>query len=104
MHYKSFDEAVAKWTERVKRMNMEKLYVICVETHSATYKDLVDFDKLPLQNKIVITHKPYPEIESSVTIKKYDGQNYNGEILRSSNMWGMRLYDQINWKKFLELR
>ena len=104
MHYKSFEEAVAKWTERIKRMDLENLYVICVETHSATYEDLVNFDKLPLKNKILITHKPYPEFKSAATINNYDGLNINGEILKPSNKWGMRLYDQINWIKFLDLR
>lgn len=104
MHYKSFEEAVAKWTQRIKRMDIENMYVICVETHSATYEDMVNFDKLPFKNKITITHKSYPEIKSSVTIKNYDGLNINGEILKPSNKWGMRLYDQINWTDFLNLR
>lgn len=104
MHYKSFEEAVSKWKERVERMDLQNLYVICVETHSATYEDMVNFDQLPLKNKIIITHKDYPEIESAVTINNYDGLNVNGEILKPSNRWGKRLYDQVNWIKFLDLR
>ena len=104
MHYKSFEEAAEKWSERVKRMNMEELYVICVHTHSTTYDDMVNFDKLPFKNKIIITHKSYPEIKSSVAINNYDGLNINGEILKPSSKWGTRLYDQINWIDFLDLK
>lgn len=104
MHYNSFEEAKRKWEERVKRINYESLYVILVETHSSTYQDLVNFDNLPFQNKILITHKPFPEIKCSVPIKGYDGKNLNGEIFGPMNRWGKTIYDQIDWLTFLDLK
>ena len=104
MHYDSFQEAKKKWIERVERINYENLYVILVETHSCTYKDLEIFDNLPFKNKIIVTHKPYPSIKSAVPIKDYDGINLNRKILWPMNRWGKRKYDQIDWLSFLNLR
>ena len=104
MHYKTYDEAYAKWEERVQRMDFTKLYVILVETHSASYKDLVDFDKLPFKNKIILTHKVYPDIKNSVLIKQYDGINLNGELFWPANRFGASKYDQFDWLNFLNLK
>lgn len=104
MHYKSFDEAVHKWRERVERMDIKNMYVILVETSSVKYDDMVEFDKLPFKNKILITHKYYPEIKCAVAIEKYDEININGELFSPYNIWGMKKYDQINWIDFLNLR
>lgn len=104
MHYDSFVEAKDKWKQRVERIDVENLYVILVETHSSCYQDLVNFENLSFKNKIIVTHKAYPEIKCSVPIKDYDGINSNGEILWPMNRWGKTKYDQIDWVSFLNLR
>ena len=63
MHYKSYEEACKKWSERVDRMDVDNMYIILVETHSSTYEDLMQFDKLPFRNKIILAHKEYPNIK-----------------------------------------
>ena len=104
MHYKNYDEAVIKWKERVQRMDLNNLYVVLVETHSSSYENLIDFDKLPIQNKIILTHKDYPDIKCATPIKGYDGVNLNGEILWPSNRYGACKYDNVDWLTFLDLR
>ena len=104
MHYKSYDEACKKWSERVDRLDVDNMYIILVETHSSTYEDLMQFDKLPFRNKIILAHKEYHNIKCSVKIEGYDGVGKNGEILWPSNRWGKCKYDSIDWLKFLELK
>lgn len=104
MHEPNFDIAKSKWIERAKRINFNNLFLILVETHSSSYQDLIDFNGLPFTNKIIITHKEYPEIGSAVSIKEYDGKNLNGEILWPMNRWGKTKYDQVDWLTFLKLR
>ena len=103
MHYSSFSIAAEKWRERLERMEMHNMYFILVETHSCTYNDLINFDALPYKNKIIVAHKPYPEIKCVNPIKGYDGINLKGEILWPSNRWGGCFYDQVNWLSFLNL-
>ena len=104
MHYNSFKEAKDKWENRVKRIDFKKMYVILVETHSSQYQDLVNFDNLPLKNKIIVAHKLYPDIKSAISIKDYDGKNLNGEILWPMNRLGKTKYDQVDWLSFLNFR
>ena len=85
-------------------MDVDNMYIILVETHSSMYEDLMQFDKLPFRNKIILAHKEYHNIKCSVKIEGYDGVGKNGEILWPSNRWGKCKYDSIDWLKFLELK
>lgn len=103
MHYSSYEDAISVWNKRVVRMDNANLYVILVETSSCTYEDLLNFDKLPYKNKNALVHKAYPELKCAKVIKNYDGKNLNGEILSYSSFGGARLYDQVDWRTFLNL-
>lgn len=103
MHYQTYYDAVTKWKKRCLRMDFSNIYFIMVETHSSSYSDIVAFDKLPFENKIVLSSKLYPEIKCASIIKGYDGVNKNGEILWPSNRWGACFYDQVDWLSFLNL-
>ena len=104
MHYKTFQEAKEKWYERCKRIDKTNRFVIMNETENATYEDLVNFDKLPYENKVVWTHKPYPEIESAFYIKGFEDKGACDclfEFLPNKTIKYMRYYEQFNCVKFL---
>lgn len=61
-HYKTFEEAVAKWEERKKRIDWDNLFVIGIDGDDCTYESLCRFDALPYAHKVIFTHKPYPEL------------------------------------------
>ena len=66
----------------------------------ATYQDLKEFDELPFKNKIVFTHKHYPEFSSSFYIKGFDNSSQVGDLFDFSGWNGQKYYDQfdyVNW-------
>lgn len=69
VHYTSPEQAAAKWNERKQRINYDNLFLMLTERDGCTYEDLLAFDRLPYANKVVFTHKPYPEIKSAVCIQ-----------------------------------
>lgn len=68
-HFKYADEPREKWNIRRKRVNMKNLFVMMTEKDNCTYEDLVAFDNLPFENKVVFTARDYPEIKSAFHLK-----------------------------------
>nr|WP_314738908.1 DUF1919 domain-containing protein [uncultured Haemophilus sp.] len=97
MHYHSEQEAREKWQERLKRLNLDNLFIIMTDRDGCTEQDLHAFDKLPFENKVVFTHKPYPEIRSSVYIKGFENQNQVGDLFEFSGWNGKKYYDQFDY-------
>ena len=103
MHYHSEQEAKEKWQTRSARMNLDNLFIMMTDKDGAqgiAYEDLVAFDKLPFKNKVVFTHKPYPELSSTFYIKGFEDQNQVGDLFTFSGWNGMKYYDQfdyVNW-------
>lgn len=71
VHYESESEAKEKWKERSTRINKDNIFIILTEQDDCTFDCLKSFDNLPFENKVVFTHKHYPDIKSSVFVKKY---------------------------------
>ena len=46
----------------------------------AKYEDLQAFDNLPYPNKVVFTHKPYPELKSAFYIKGFENEGEVGDL------------------------
>lgn len=100
MHYHSEQEAANKWAERTKRINLDNLFVMMTDRDGCTYKDLQEFDRLPFENKVVFTHKAYPELKSAFYIKGFENQTQVGDLFEFSGWNGKKYYDQldyVNW-------
>ncbi|WP_440163254.1 DUF1919 domain-containing protein [Actinobacillus pleuropneumoniae] len=100
MHYHSEQEAANKWTERTKRINLDNLFVMMTDRDGCTYQDLQEFDRLPFENKVVFTHKAYPELKSAFYIKGFENQTQVGDLFEFSGWNGKKYYDQldyVNW-------
>lgn len=69
MHYKSREEAEAKWYRRINKINWEDLIVIMSENETFSYDILKQFAALPFKNKICFTKKEYPDIECAHCIE-----------------------------------
>lgn len=101
-HYNSFDEAVNKWNERKKRINYDNLFVLGVETDGCTYETLKKFDQLPYKNKVIFTHKYYPEFKSAYYIKGFEENNEIGVLINFKNQFFIRRYlDDFDYVSFL---
>lgn len=59
MHYHSPKEAEEKWRRRAARINWDNVIFKFSEMNLCSEDDLRAFDALPVQNKVVFTHKDY---------------------------------------------
>ena len=64
------DEAVArrKWESRVERVSGDRIIFKFNDQNGATEAELVAFDALPLEHKVIFSAKEHPSIESCVRI------------------------------------
>lgn len=102
MHYDSFEKAVEKWRDRCTRIDKEHVYIMMVERDGCTMNDILEFDELPYNNKIVFTHKKYENIRSSFYIQGFENDGYVGHLHTvMNNMTGKRYIDQFDYVGFL---
>ena len=71
IHYKSNEEAFAKWEERKQRINLDNLFVIFTEQEDCSKELLEEYDRLPFQNKIVFTYRKYDLLKSAIYLKEF---------------------------------
>lgn len=87
MHYRSEQEAKEKWEARSQRLNFDNLFIIMTDKYrgkGVDYEHLQAFDNLPYPNKVVFTHKPYPEFKSAFYIKGFENENEVGDLFTFS--------------------
>lgn len=74
LHYKTPEEALLKWSRRVKRVNFKNLVIKFSEMNLCTDEHLAKFDALPYKRKIVFVTKKRG-LKSEILFKKYKGQS-----------------------------
>lgn len=101
VHYKTLEEAEAKWNERKKRINFSNLYIIMAERENCTYEDILAFDALPYEHKIIFTHKEYPEIKSAHCIPDTDSgccvRDLTAYLNRFTGTRYIDKFDYVDW-------
>ena len=98
MHYDSFGDALNKWNERKTRIDYDNLFILFIDKDGCTYDDLLEFDKLPYDKKVVFTNKPYPEIKSAFYIKGFENKNSVGDCYNFIPFgFGKKYYDQFDY-------
>ena len=101
-HYDTFEEAVKKWEERKQRINWENLFILGIDGDECTYESILRFDSLPYKNKVIFTHKPYPEIKSAYYIKGFEDKESVGVLLYfKKKFWVRRYLDDFDYVSFL---
>lgn len=104
-HYKTFEEAVAKWEERKQRINWDNLYIIAIDGDNCTEESLHRFDTLPYRHKVIFTHLPRPDIRSAYYLKGFEDQPGVGVALSFKNQFFVRRYlDDFDYVSFLNQR
>ena len=71
MHYPSEEEALEKWNRRVKRLNINNLFIIFSDGEEFKEEMLEQYEKLPFNHKIFFSSKPYSNYKSTVFVKDY---------------------------------
>ena len=79
MHYPSFDEARAKWIERVARIDPTRLLLVHTDRDGATANNLSQFDALPYP-KLLFVSKPRPDLNSALWVRHGNEPNQVGDL------------------------
>ena len=101
-HYKTIEEAISKWEVRKQRIDWDNLFIMAIDGDECTYDSIKTFDALPFENKVIFTHKPYPEFKSAYYLKGFEDLK---EVYRPTdfkNQFFIRRYmDQFDYISFL---
>ena len=101
-HYKTIEEAISKWERRKRRIDWDNLFIMAIDGDECTYDSIKRFDALPFENKVIFTHKPYPECKSAFYLKGFEDLK---EVYRPTdfkNQFFIRRYmDQFDYISFL---
>ena len=102
-HYKTFDEAKEKWETRKQRIDWNNLFVVGIDGDNCTYDTLQRFDALPYPNKVIFTHKPYPEFSSTYYLPGFEDLGGIGVAtdVRRGGAFVRRYMDQFDYVSFL---
>ena len=101
-HYKTFEEAAAKWNARKQRIDWDNLFVIGIDGDDCTYESLQRFDALPYKNKVIFTHKPYPEFASAYYLPGFEAHGGIGRATDFKEQFFIRRYmDAFDYISFL---
>ena len=105
-HYESFEQAKEKWEERLKRLNMDNLYIVMVERDGCSKQDILSFDNLKYKHKVIFTAKEYPQFHSAYYIPGCEENACNVKNLcdYQSKFTGKRWLDEFDWLSFLNER
>ena len=99
--YATEEEAREKWVERSKRINFQNLFIMFTDRDGCTYQDLCDFEALPYKNKVVFTHRLYPEFDSAYYIRGWEKQECVGMCANYVNKFSWKKYydqfDYVSW-------
>lgn len=87
LHYYSEEEAASKWYRRASRVNLKKLLIIGMDQNLCTEKDILDFDKLPYEKKIMFSTHYMPGIKSNVFMKEFEKSTSVGDPYRKGHVF-----------------
>lgn len=102
VHYDTFEEGVRKWEERKERINWDNLLLIGSERDGCSYETLERFDRLPYENKVILTRVRYPEISSAYCIEGFEEKEELGMVLNYKKQFFRRRYlDDFDYVAFI---
>ena len=102
VHYDTFEEGVRKWEERKERINWDNLLLIGSERDGCSYETLERFDRLPYENKVILTRVRYPEISSAYCIEGFEAKEELGMVLNYKKQFFRRGYlDDFDYVAFI---
>lgn len=97
VHYHSEREARDKWIARSARINWDNLFVIMTDRDGCSEQNMADFDALPYENKVIFTHKAYPQFASAYYVRGFENQPEVGDLFEFSGWFGKKYYDQFDY-------
>ncbi|MCR5652727.1 MAG: DUF1919 domain-containing protein [Ruminococcus sp.] len=86
MHYDTPEEALAKWEERKKRINNDKIFVIMVDRNGFSDEDFENFKKIHYP-KFLLTNKKEHAFTDSVYMPKYKDLDEMPDVIPGRRMY-----------------
>ncbi len=68
LHYHDEDTARRKWESRIKRVNYDRILYKLNDQNGATEEDLLVFDSLPLEHKVVFSAQEHTSVRSCIRL------------------------------------
>lgn len=99
VHYKTFEDACAKWMERKKRVDLNNIRILGCDRDGMNEELMDRFELLPYP-KVLFTHLPMNK-KSAYYIKGYEKEKEVGLILEGIGWTGKRIIDQFDYVTFL---
>jgi len=100
-HYTTEQEAEDAWNRRKKRIHPDNLFVIFTDRDGCTYDDLLRFDRLSIQNKVVFTHVEHKDIVSAFYIPGFEKETSVGHLMYYKSRFSFKKYydafDYVSW-------
>ena len=102
-HYANFQEAKAKWEERIKRIHWDNLYIMMVQREGCDDNMVARFNDLPYKRKVIFTAKSYPDCQSAFCIPDSEVETWEVmDLCRyKSRFTGRRWLDEYDYVGFL---
>ena len=105
MHYKTEEEAAAKWYERCQRINWDKLYIICSDRpcgKEVSHEDMLSLKNVKCANKVIFSTRKYDDIDYIVHLPKDPEGDYVKTYMLDKipviNFWRWEfLWDYVKW-------
>ena len=100
-HYDNFEQAKTKWNERKYRIDYNNLFILFTDRDGCNEDNLIEFDKLDFENKIVFVNRKHPNIKSSFYIKGFEKDESVGVCsdFMPHKQW-KRFFDQFDYVKW----
>ena len=100
-HYRTAEEAKAKWLDRITRINFDNIFVLLEERDGITEDDLHKLSLLNVRGVVAFTCNQYDAIPYTVYLEKYHSAGEVGNILKKNHLTGSREYEKyfdfIQW-------
>lgn len=94
LHYHTEKEAAEKWYRRSKRVNFDRLLIIGMQQNLCTEKDIIEFDSLPIENKIMFSTLPLP-LKSNEYMPEFGDSDIVGDPYRKGHIFYRHLINHI---------
>lgn len=100
VHYKDEEEVRKKWKIRGARINWDNIFIMMTERDGCDYNDILRFDKLPFERKVIFVHKDMPEVKSAIWIPGTELDGKNGQFVSDMTSYVGKLSGKRNIDKF----
>lgn len=98
LHYHSEEEAAEKWYRRASRTNLNNLFIIGMDQNQSTKNEIIEFEKLPYQNKIYFSRFPLNK-SSNEYMPEFHNKESVGDAYKKAHLYYKHLINHFKINK-----